>query len=250
MNEDFVSQLGSLGLSRGDIVLMHSSMKALGTKKTSLEFLEDIIAVLGPEGTLLLPALSYEYVTSENPYFSVSDTEPCIGLLPRTFFHMEGVIRSVHPTHSVCAYGKRAAELCARHYLDETPVGPNSPFMKLRECGGKILFIGDTVKCCTFMHGLEEIAKAPYCLKKERNHYIIKDALGNITKRDLFGHDFEGWAQEYQKIKDLLEYPEIRTGKVGEADCFLFDAAALANRALEKFRENPLYFVSEKMEEA
>ena len=233
-----------MGLKDGDIVLMHSSMKALGTNKTPREFLGGITAVLGPEGTLLVPALSYDYVTSEQPWFSAAKTEPCIGLIPRTFFHMEGVFRSVHPTHSVCAFGKYATEITSLHHIDETPVGPNSPFMKLPDYRGKILFVGDTLRCCTFMHGIEEIAGAPYTLKKERTRYVIEDEKGAVTERYMIGHDFAGWKQEYQKIKDILCYPDINAGKVGQADCFLIDAAALKEVALKKFREDIFYFVS------
>ena len=242
--EDFTDQLRSLGLNTGDAVLMHSSMKALGTQKTPLEFINDIITVLGPEGTLLVPALSYKYVTDERPYFSVAETEPCIGLIPVTFFHMEGTVRSIHPTHSVCAIGRHAREIISRHFFDETPVGPNSPFMKLPEYGGKLLFIGNILKSCTFMHGVEEIAGTPYTLKKEKTRYFIKDRDGHVSEKDMYGHDFTGWNQEYQRIRDILQYPDIKTGKIGQADCFLINSAVLKEKALEKFREDPLYFVS------
>ena len=245
MAEDFKKQLRSLGLESGDVVLMHSSMKALKTQKTPAEFIDDVISALGPEGTLLIPALSYEYVNSEQPYFIANETEPCIGLIPRTFFRMPGVVRSLHPTHSVCGYGKKAVELTSLHHLDETPVGPHSPFRTILDHKGKLLFIGDTLKSCTFMHGVEEIAGAPYTLKKTRTHYFIKDENNRIAEKDMFPHDFRGWEQEYQRIKDILEYPDIKTGKVGQADCCLIDASALLKKALEKFRENQFYFVTE-----
>ena len=243
MNDDFKNQLHDLGLNPGDVVLMHSSMKALGTAKTPAEFIEDVISVIGPEGTLLMPALTYEDVTARHPHFKARETEPCIGLLPRTFFHMPGVIRSLHPTHSVCAFGKKAAELTSGHIMDETPVGSNSPFMKILEHGGTLLFIGDVLNSCTFMHGVEEIAGAPYTLKKERTHYIIEDVNGIIIEKDMYAHDFKGIKQEYRRIREILEYPDIRTGKVGNADCYLINASRLLEKAKEKFNENPFYFV-------
>jgi len=244
MNNVFHTQLHDLGLQPGDTVLMHSSMKSLGTKKTPEAFLQEVIAALGPEGTLLLPALTYENVNADQPLFSARFTEPCIGLLPRTFFHMEGVLRSLHPTHSVCAFGKLAKELTSQHILDDTPVGPHSPFRLLIKYGGKLLFIGDVVSSCTFMHGLEEIAVTPYVLKKDRTQYIIKDIEGHQTSREYFEHDFTGWHQEYQRIQDILLYPNIRMGKVGKANCTLIDTAALAKKALEILRNDPFYFVS------
>jgi aminoglycoside 3-N-acetyltransferase len=219
-------------------------MKALKTGKTPTEFIEDIISVIGSEGTLLIPALSYRDVNAENPCFSAKKTEPCIGLIPGTFFFMLGVIRSLHPTHSVCAFGKRASELTSKHILDETPVGPHSPIMRIVDYNGKILFIGDVLRCCTFIHGIEELVGSSYCLEKERTHYIIEDENGNTGQKDMFAHDFVGWKQEYQRIKDILEYPDIKTGKVGQAECYLIDAAALLAKAKEKLRENQYYFVT------
>jgi len=243
MPKTFTDQLRALGVQPGGTVLMHSSMKALGTNQTPGAFLRELIGALGPEGTLLLPALTYESVSPKQPLFSARESEPCVGLLPRTFFRMEGVVRSLHPTHSVCAYGKRAEELTARHALDDTPVGPHSPFMLLAACGGKLLFVGDVLDACTFMHGIEEIAGAPYTLAEGRVRFIVEDIDGNRTPRDMIVHDFRGWEQAYHRVRDILAYPAIRTGKVGKADCTLIDAAALAEKALEKLREDVYYFV-------
>ncbi len=245
MPEDFKSQLRALGLNSGDVVLMHSSMKALKTEKAPVDFIKDVLSVIGPEGTLLVPALTYENVTADTPYFSVSETEPCIGLIPRTFFHMPGVVRSLHPTHSICAYGKLADELVSKHHLDETPVGPNSPIMRLLEHNGKILFIGDILHACTFMHGVEEIVGAPYTLTRERTRYFIKDANMKTAEKEMFAHDFYGWGAEYQYVKNILTYPEIKTGKVGQADSYLIEASALLKKAAEKFKGNPYYFVTD-----
>ena len=45
-------------------------------------------------------------------------------------------------------------------------------------------------------------------------------------------------------VKDILKYPDIQTGKVGEADCYLINARVLMNKALEQLKEDPYYFVS------
>jgi aminoglycoside 3-N-acetyltransferase len=244
MKEDFIAQLRALGISSGNVLLVHSSMKALKTKKTPIEFIHDLINAICTEGTLLIPALTYENVNAKQPHFSALKTVPCIGLIPETFYRMDGIVRSIHPTHSVCAYGKYATDLTTDHWIDETPVGPHSPFMKLLDYSGKLLFIGDILESCTFMHGMEEKAGAPYVLEKERTHYIIENEDGTITEKDMYAHDFRGWEQQYQRIKDILHYPEIKTGKVGQADCFLIDSTALAEKSLEKFKKDPFYFVT------
>ena len=244
MSLNFKKQLQDLGINAGDVVLMHSSMRALKTNRMPEEVIEDVISCIGPEGTLLIPALTYSNVDVVNPYFNVKETEPCIGLIPCIFLRMPGVVRSLHPTHSVCAYGKKANELTMLHILDETPVGPYSPLRKMLEYKGKILFIGEILSACTFMHGIEEIANVPYVLEKKQTHYFLEDENGTVIEKNMYAHDFAGYKQEYQRIKDILTFPDIKTGKVGEADSYLIDASVLMKKALEKLENDPFYFVS------
>ena len=245
MKKEFIDQLELLGIKCGDVVLVHSSMKALNTRRTPLEFINDIITVLGKEGTLLIPALTYKNVNAKQPYFSVYSTEPCVGLIPRTFFHMNNVVRSLHPTHSVCAYGKYANDITSEHLMDRTPVGLHSPMMKLLDHKGKILFIGSILESCTFMHGIEEIVGTTYTLEKEYTHYIIENKNGEMIERNMYAHDFHGWKTEYQRIRNILHYPDINIGKVGQADCFLVDATILAEKAIKEIKKNPYYFVTD-----
>jgi len=237
-------QLYSLGIKPGDVILMHSSMRALKIKSTPEEFLYELMAALTDEGTLLLPALTYESVTPEQPVFSSLESEPCVGILPITFKRMEGVVRSLHPTHSVCAKGAKADDLTKRHINDNTPVGPNSPFMLLAEAQGKLLFIGDILHSCTLMHGIEEIVSAPYAMNKDLTLFKLKDAQGVLHEKEYYTHNFKGWEQEYTRIRDILSYPDIRTGKVGKAKCTLIDAAALKQAAIKRFQKNIYAFVS------
>ena len=237
-------QLHSLGIAPGDVVLMHSSMKALGTDLTPESFLLELMDTLTDKGTLLLPALTYESVTLEHPYFDIKESEPCVGILPKTFYKMNGVIRSMHPTHSVCAWGARAEPLTAEHVFDNTPVGPNSPFMLLPHFDGKILFVGDILHSCTFMHGIEEIVNAPYTMNKNMTEYTLTDAGGNVRKKNYYTHNFKGWKQEYTRIKDILSYPDIRTGKICKAPGTLINAEKLKTAAIERFQSDIYAFVS------
>jgi len=237
-------QLHDLGLCAGDVVLMHSSMKALGTDMLPEIFLLELMQILTGEGTLLLPALTYENVTTEHPFFSAKESEPCVGILPITFMKMEGVVRSLHPTHSVCAWGANAGAMTGKHQHDNTPVGSNSPFMLLPEYSGKILFIGDILHSCTFMHGVEEIVDTPYVMNKEMTEYTLTDSMGNSYKKEYYTHNFKGWEQEYTRIRDILTYPDIRSGSVCAAPCFLVDAEKLKTAAIERFKNDIYAFVS------
>lgn len=244
MSYDFHSQFAALGICPGDTLLMHSSMKALKTDISPEEFLRTLIDYLGPEGTLLLPALSYDILNGEAPYvFSAADTPACIGLLPETFRMMPGVVRSQHPTHSVCAVGAKAEMLTRNHHMDDTPVGPNSPFRLLPGAGGKILMLGNVLRCCTFMHGVEEIVCAPYCLNEHTDDYIVDG-----VRKSLYGHNFKGITQRYDRIAAILREPALRKGKIGAADCHLIDAKALLRAATMMMAEDPYWFVDRENE--
>ena len=239
-SEKFRQELSELGLCGGDVVMVHSSMKALGTKRTPEEVIDDIQSVLGEDGTLLMPALTYDNVTPESPVFDSEKTEPCIGLLPRVFMHMPDVERSVNPTHSVCARGKLAHTLTVGHAMDNTAVGPHSPFMLLPKHRGKLLFIGDILESCTFMHGIENIIMPPYIRKTAPVKYTV-----NGEEREYIGNDGFGWGSEFQRIEWILEYPDIRKGKLGEANAYLIDTRALLAAAVSKMSAEPYAFVTD-----
>ena len=239
-SEFYRQQLSELGLCNGDVVMVHSSMKAMQTKRTPEEIIGDIEAVIGEEGTLLMPALTYENVTSENPVFDSGETEPCVGLMAKTFWRMEGVLRSINPTHSVCARGKLAHTLTVGHVMDDAAVGVHSPFMLLPCYKGKILFIGEVLNACTFMHGIEEIVKPPYIRPTEGKHYTV-----NGEKCAYRGGVAFGWGSKFQRIEWILEEPDIRKGKLGEAKAYLIDSRALLAAALFKMRADPYAFVTD-----
>lgn len=237
--EQLKQNLLELGVAPGDVLLVHSSMKALGTELSPEEVLDCLESVLGKEGTLLLPGLTYENVTPEQPVFDSAVTEPCVGLLPRVFFRRPGTQRSVNPTHSVCAAGKLAHTLTVGHEMDDVAVGPHSPFMLLPVYGGKLLFIGNVLESCTFMHGVEEIVRPPY-LRQIKRRYVV-----NGTERKYIEENDFGWGSEFQRIEELLEFPDLRKGKLLKADAFLIDARALLAAALAKMRAEPYAFVTD-----
>ena len=110
MSTNLVRDLLALGVRPGGVLLVHSSLKALGPAAGGpAAVIEALREALGPGGTLLMPALSYATVTRVNPVFDQKATPSCVGVIPETFRRMAGVRRSLHPTHSVCACGPMAA---------------------------------------------------------------------------------------------------------------------------------------------
>ena len=251
--EQLKRDLGALGVSAGDTVLMHSSYRSLGGIEDGAKgFFSAFMELLGPEGTLILPALSYESVTRQQPEFHLAFTPSCVGYLPEFFrTQFPGVIRSMHPTHSCCLFGRRAVELAADHEQDETPVGPHSPFAKLPKVGGKILMLGCGLDHNTSMHGVEESAEPRYLVDRantERVDYILYDDVGHKLFQHALRHSFSEngircYEQRYSRVVPLLSESEASHGQVLCADSWLLSAEAVWEKGHQKLTEDPFYFV-------
>lgn len=245
----FKEDLYDLGIREGDTLMIHCSYKSLGGIDGGAEtFFAVFDELLGEGGTLIMPAFSYETVNYDNPVFDLEKTPSCVGYLPEYFrTEVEGVIRSMHATHSCCVKGKRADELVENHHLDLTPVGDNSPIAKLPHINGKILILGSHPDHNTALHGVEEMGNAPYIFDRNKTiTYTLKDGEKEITQTAL-RHNFHredcSYDQKYARIIDLLSEDEYSFGKVLDADCYLMDAKAVWEKGVKKLKDEPYYFV-------
>lgn len=89
------------------------------------------------------------------------------------------------------------------------------------------------------MHGIEEMVKPPF-IRPIPVTYTV-----NGQERQYWGGDQFGWGSEFQRIGDILEEPDIRRGKLLEAECSLIDTRALLAAALAEMRSNPYAFVTD-----
>ncbi len=248
--EKLKKDLYKIGIRQGDTVLLHSSYKSLGNIDGGAEtFFKAFTELLGREGTLIVPALSFETVNKENPVFDIEATPSCVGYLSEFFrTRVEGVVRSMHATHSCCAVGKYADEITAGHEKDLTPVGKNSPFTKLTDYNGKILFLGCGLKSNTSMHGVEELVEPPYCIDRtETVKYILKDG-DNIIEQKAYRHNFtthdgKHIAQRYDRMEEILDNADIKHSYILSSESYLIDARTLWQKGEKKLMDDPLYFV-------
>jgi len=241
--------LKALGIQAGDTVLMHSSYKSLGGPEDGAKgFFEVFLDVLTDEGTLVLPTLSYQFVTLEQTCFDIDNTPSCSGYLTEYFrTEVEDTVRSFHATHSCTARGKYAEFLTKDHEKDCTPVGKNSPFYKLPQVNGKILMLGCHPHNNTSMHGVEETAEPFYLFDHSKQViYTMKNHDGSEIQKPSLRHWFgpgHVYAQRYERILDLLSDEEKKYGKVLDADCVIMDAKAVWEKGHEMLLKNPTFFV-------
>ena len=231
-----------LGINNGDTLLVHSSLRSLGGA-TAEEVIKGLMNAVGEEGTLVFPALSYMHCNPNQRKFDYYNTPSNVGALPEYFrTSVSGVVRSINPTHSCCAWGKNAEYVTSGHILDNTPCGKNSPFRRVMELGGKILFLGCGMTPNTSMHAVEELSDPDYLFGDEYE-YDITDSKGEKCKIMCRAHNFKGVYQRYERLAELLKDDELIMGNILSSQCHLVEASAMWKKADEKYRECPHYFI-------
>jgi aminoglycoside 3-N-acetyltransferase len=158
--DDVAGALRAAGLRAGDGVFVHTAMSKFGQIEggpaTILGALED---VLGERGLIAMPAFPMTTGTAEHlaadPLFDVRETPTRMGALPEHFRRLDGVRRSLHPTHSVCARGPGADELVAGHADAPTPFGEGTPYARMIARGMHQLWLGTGIRTFTMYHAFE-----------------------------------------------------------------------------------------------
>ncbi|MFB3892171.1 MAG: AAC(3) family N-acetyltransferase [Phycisphaerae bacterium] len=168
---DFVKALRRAGVKRGDLLMVHSSLSAFGQVDGGAATIVDaLIEAVGPDGTLMMPTFTRSVVykcgrpLTDRPFrpFDPAGKQAWTSAVAGEFAGRKGVLRSLHPTHSVAAFGPLAARCLSGHGAADVPVGRSSPFGKLADLGGKIVFLGASLASNTFLHLIETEAGAPY----------------------------------------------------------------------------------------
>jgi aminoglycoside 3-N-acetyltransferase len=230
--------LAALGLSSGQLVMAHVSMTALGFVAggpTSL--LDALLDVLGPAGTLLLPAHSADLsdpatwqappvptawideVRDALPPFDPARTPTWgLGVVPELFRTWPGVIRSDHPAVSLAARGPLAAEILRDHALDD-PHGEGSPLARAYDRDAKLLLLGVGWNRATLLHLAERRAE-PGAAPIVSGAPILRDG-GRVWQTY---RDYDSDPERFAAVGEALAAAGILTvGRVGSAEAMLVD---------------------------
>ncbi len=250
LKDDFAN----LGIKRGDILLVHSSLSQLGwTVGGPVSVIDALLDVIGKKGTLIMPTFSagntdpsewqnppvpkswWSVIREHTPAFHVDKTPTRgVGIIPETFRKYAGVIRSNHPDSSFCAWGEQAKFITKDHSLD-SDLGEGSPLARIYELDGKVLLLGVGHSSNTSIHLAEFRSdyKEKYyktqgssILVNNKRQWVQWEELNVITDdfEDL-GHDFE------TKMAIVIK-------KVGLADARLFSQRHLVDFAIDWIRKN------------
>jgi len=246
-----VHDLRQLGLLPGQVVMLHASVKAIGWIVGGPDVvLQALLDVLTPAGTLMMyvgwesspyelaewPEEARQRAMEEWPPFNPATSRAYRkwSILTEYLRTWPGACRSDHPDASFAAVGAQARWLTENHPL-QYGYGPGSPLAKLCEAGGKVLLLGAPLDALTILHHAEHLARIPNKRVVRYQMPILRDGQRvwvDIEEFDTAAGivDWDG-PEEYffgAIAREFLEIDQGRVGRVGAAQSYLFDAAALA----------------------
>jgi aminoglycoside N3'-acetyltransferase len=168
-------QLIDLGVTPGRTLWVQSSWNEFfNVAMRPSEVIDLLLDLLGPEGTLAMPAFSINRDPAK--VFLVDRVPVYTGLLCEAFRRCPGVRRSIHLSSSVCAIGPNADYLIRDHHLTAMPWGKDSPFCRLMDVDARLLGLGAGFKFMTPLHAVE-------CLLYDEVPFFRKVFDGTIRYR-------------------------------------------------------------------
>jgi aminoglycoside 3-N-acetyltransferase len=244
--ERITAALRALGVEAGDVLLVHSSLSAIGWVPGGAQgVVEGLRDAVEPDGTVVVPTHSPDLSAPsgwENPpvpeswYETVRETTPAyrpdatptraMGAIPECLRDYDDAVRSDHPHYSFAALGADAHELTATHRLD-AGLGEPSPLGAVYDRGGSVLVLGCDPGRNTSLHLAEHRADWAKPTAEAGAPVLVDGEREWVTYEEL-DHDDGDFAACAAAFAD--ERPDaVATGTVGAADATLYDQRALVD---------------------
>lgn len=252
--EDLITQFKNCGLTEGQTIFVHTSLKSLGFVVGGAETLiRSLLEIVGEEGTLMMPSQTWKNldpstgvhwnepiewwpIIRENwPAFDKEIT-PAIGMgaVAEMFRQWPGAKRSDHPARSIAAVGKHAEYITEKHDLSNI-FGSDSPVDKLYKLDGQVLLIGVGYEKNTSLHLAE--TRANFSSKRfadESSAVMIdgKRTWVTYSTQAVDDEDFSKLGNEYDQQKN------IKIHKVGNADVRFMEVRPLIDWTVPWMEKN------------
>ncbi|MDR2546830.1 MAG: AAC(3) family N-acetyltransferase [Lachnospiraceae bacterium] len=239
------TDLERIGIDPKGTLLVHLSYKALGKVEGGADTVVDTLIDYMKEGLLVLPSHTWSSVGYDNPVMDVLYTPSCVGIVPELFRTRPGVIRSLHPTHSVAVLGKGAEELIAGEENITTPCGKGGVHYKLWEKDAQILLIGINFSRNTYVHGIEEWDGAEGSISKEKTELYIVNYDGMRIYTPQYRHCAPLGSETFVKLETPAFVEGVLSfGNLAAAPTRLMKAKPLRAMAAELLRKDPRHLLS------
>jgi aminoglycoside 3-N-acetyltransferase len=251
--DELAEGLRSLGLKRGQDLLIHCSLRQVGRiDGGAATLLNAILDVAGQKATLVVPTQTTEnsltstaflsatagldaeerarFVAAMPGFDAVSTPSTGMGAFAEYVRTRPSASRSSHPQVSFAAIGPRARACTSVHDLD-CHLGERSPLGWLYAAGAAVLLLGVGYSACTAFHLAEYHGPGtPYrsyhCFTSEGKRRVEHE----FTDIELDDRDFELLGAELEAAAEQTG-SGLQRGQVGSAACRLVPLRAAVDFA-------------------
>jgi aminoglycoside 3-N-acetyltransferase len=253
--KDLYDRFYEIGIRPGDSLLVHSSLSKIGfVENGAVDVVDSLLELISDEGDLLMPSspnglLQIDFLKNDE-VFDVKKTPSALGSITENFRNRDGVQRSLNYLEPVCAYGKNAKYLTEGHFGEVSPYTKNSPFHRLTELNGKILYLGvDLDNAGTSLHVLEDSVDFHFPVYASSEFRVkIKDEKGVVHMVSTKAHNpvFSKKRKCNDLIPMFIEHGVCEKVQIGNAESYLFDAKKMLDLMLEKYNSEKITMYTPK----
>ena len=242
--KDLLRELDKIKIDPTGTLMVHISYKSLGDIEGRGSTVLDALIEYMRGGLLVLPSHTWNNVGTDNPVMDVLHTPSCVGVLPEMFRKRPGTIRSLHPTHSVCALGKDAEAFVAGEEHIATPCGSGGVHYKLWERDAQILLVGVNFTRNTFIHGIEEWDGATGSISDQKTDMYVINHAGQRLYTPQYRHAAPLGSETFAKLEAPAQAKDILVfWRLGVATTRLMRARPLRAMTAEFLRDDPRYLL-------
>ena len=255
--ESLRTDFEALGIEKGMVLLVHSSLSAIGwVCGGAVAVIIALQEVLGETGTLVMPTHSTDLSDPsqwKNPpvpeswWHTIRETMPAydpdmtptrsMGKIVETFRRQKSVLRSMHPQHSFCASGPQASYVIDNHPL-AFGMGENSPLARIYDLQGYVLLLGVGHSNNTSIHLAEYRANFPSkCIVREGAPILQAGSRMWATFENI-DVDASGFDQTGEDFLHSDVGKVVQHGRIGNANCQLMPQRSVVDFAVDWLEKN------------
>ncbi|MCY3749510.1 MAG: AAC(3) family N-acetyltransferase [Chloroflexi bacterium] len=240
------ADLRRLGISPGDVLMIHSSLRSLGHVVGGAPTVVDaLLEVLGPSGTLVGPSFNFESAQDPNFVFDPLNSPSDMGAIADEIRRRAGNLRSRHLTHSISAIGPQAQTIVTAP--GKTAWAADSPLGTVFELDGHFLLLGVTYQSFTALHVLEVAFRLRYRiidtlrrrLRRTDGSLVPFESIVYLRDVGYPGYDFNRLGQAMEDVGLTSVEP------VGNAIARLIPAQPMREFAAPRVQRDPDYLLQQ-----
>ena len=185
---DIRNALKSIPIHKGDTLFIHSNIGFFGSLDGANNsddlcqiFFDELMKVIGENGTILVPSFTYSF--PRNELFDPSKSVREMGIFSEWIRRHPDSMRSLDPSYSVTGIGKFAEKFtsnASKNSFDE-----KSFFARFHESNGAVLNLNFDAGS-TLLHFYERKLQIPYRFDKTFEGYICENGNTRLANSTIF----------------------------------------------------------------